>query len=82
MELSNEFVWLLEDSPKFIAGRINAATRRYLEELLPPLANAMVRRDDKNVEEHGLTESERKGGKVLPMYPPTLPPSTRRPSPS
>ncbi|KAM3572407.1 hypothetical protein VYU27_005582 [Nannochloropsis oceanica] len=43
MELSNEFVWLLEDSPKFIAGRINAATRRYLEELLPPLANAMVK---------------------------------------
>ena len=43
MELSNEFVWLLEDSPKFIAGRIHAATRRYLDELLPPLANAMVK---------------------------------------
>ena len=43
MEMVSEFVWLLEDSPHFIAGRATAAIRRYLDDLLPPLANAMVK---------------------------------------
>jgi hypothetical protein len=34
---------ILEDSPRFIAGRANAAVRRYLDDLLPPLAGAMVK---------------------------------------
>ena len=44
MELVDELCWILEDSSRHIAGRIHAATQRYLSNLLPPLANAMVRR--------------------------------------
>ena len=43
MELVDELCWILEDSSRHIAGRIHAATQRYLSNLLPPLANAMVR---------------------------------------
>ena len=41
MELANEFVWILEDSPRFIAGRIEAAIARYRNGLLPPLMKAI-----------------------------------------
>lgn len=44
MELVDELCWILEDSSRHIAGRIHAATQRYLSNLLPPLANAMVMR--------------------------------------
>ena len=30
------YIWLFEDSPAFIAGRIVAAARRYLDTVLPP----------------------------------------------
>ena len=30
------YIWLPEDSPTFIAGRIDAAARRYLDTVLPP----------------------------------------------
>jgi len=36
------FIWLPEDSPEFIAGRIQAAAKRYLDTILPPLFGAMV----------------------------------------
>ncbi len=36
------FIWLPEDSPEFIAGRIEAAARRYLDSILPPFFGAMV----------------------------------------
>ncbi|GAA5189221.1 Orn/Lys/Arg decarboxylase N-terminal domain-containing protein [Ferrimonas gelatinilytica] len=35
-------IWLPEDSPKFIAGRIQAAAKRYLDSILPPFFGAMV----------------------------------------
>lgn len=41
MELANEFIWIFEDSPVFIAGRISAAIERYRKELLPPLMRAI-----------------------------------------
>ena len=41
MELANEFVWIMEDSPRFIAGRIEAAITRYRNVLLPPLMKAI-----------------------------------------
>ena len=41
MALANEFVWILEDSPRFIAGRIESAIARYRRELLPPLMKAI-----------------------------------------
>ena len=39
------FIWLPEDSPKFIAGRIKAAAKRYLDTVLPPFFGAMVNFD-------------------------------------
>ena len=36
------FIWQPEDSPAFIAGRIEAAARRYLDTILPPFFGAMV----------------------------------------
>lgn len=41
LSLANEFVWLYEDSPVFIAGRIEAAIARSRETLLPPLMAAI-----------------------------------------
>ncbi len=43
MEMVNEFVWMLEDAPTFIAGRVIAAMERYLDTLLPPFAAALLR---------------------------------------
>ena len=36
------YIWIPEDSPEFIAGRIDAAARRYLDTVLPPFFGAMV----------------------------------------
>jgi arginine decarboxylase len=40
--LSDELVWLLGDTAAFIAGRAQAAMDRYLEQLLPPYAAALM----------------------------------------
>lgn len=39
----NEYIWVMEDSPEFIAGRISAAARRYRDKLLPPFFGELVR---------------------------------------
>lgn len=41
MELVDEFVWLYEDSPVFVAGRVEAAIARFRKLLLPPLMKAI-----------------------------------------
>jgi len=38
----DELVWLLEDTPFFIAGRILAAMRRYREAIVPPFTKALI----------------------------------------
>lgn len=38
----NEYIWVMEDTPEFIAGRINAAAKRYRERLLPPFFKELV----------------------------------------
>jgi len=43
MEMVDEFVWTLEDTASFVGGRVEAAIRRYLEVLLPPLASALMK---------------------------------------
>ncbi|HVS22247.1 MAG TPA: Orn/Lys/Arg decarboxylase N-terminal domain-containing protein [Gammaproteobacteria bacterium] len=43
--LADEFVWLLDDVPDFLAGRAVAAIERYVEGLLPPFAAALARYD-------------------------------------
>src|SRR3954468_11372382 len=37
----DEFIWTLEDTAAFVSGRVEAAARRYIEELLPPFAAAL-----------------------------------------
>jgi len=37
-----EYFWILEDTTEFIAGRIDAAARRYRDRLLPPFFNSLV----------------------------------------
>lgn len=39
----DDFIWLLEDSPQFISGRIEAAIGRYCQKLLPPMFDALVK---------------------------------------
>jgi arginine decarboxylase len=38
---SHEYIWIFEDSPLFIAGRIVAAIRHYRSNLMPPLMKAV-----------------------------------------
>lgn len=40
MGLADEFLWMLEDTAPFVAGRVLAAIERYLERLLPPFTDA------------------------------------------
>ncbi len=42
MEMVNEYIWTLEDTAAFVGGRVVAASRRYLEVMLPPLAAALM----------------------------------------
>jgi arginine decarboxylase len=42
LERTREVVLVLEDTPAFIAGRIDFAWRRYVETLLPPFFGALV----------------------------------------
>jgi arginine decarboxylase len=42
MEKVSDFVWLLEDTPAFIAGRIVAAMGRYRRQLFPPFTSALA----------------------------------------
>jgi arginine decarboxylase len=43
--LTDEFIWILEDTASFISGRVEAAIERYLQNLLPPFAAALARYD-------------------------------------
>lgn len=43
--LSDEFIWILDDTTSFIGGRVQAAIERYLQTLLPPFAAALARYD-------------------------------------
>ena len=43
--LSDEFIWILEDTAAFICGRVQASIERYLANLLPPYAAALARYD-------------------------------------
>ena len=43
MEQVDEFIWTLEDTAAFVGGRVAAASRRYLELMMPPLAAALMK---------------------------------------
>ncbi|USD20021.1 arginine decarboxylase [Microbulbifer variabilis] len=42
LELANDFIWILEDTPTFIGGRIQGAIRRYSQAVLPPMFAALT----------------------------------------
>ena len=39
----SEYIYIMDDTPEFIAGRITAAAKRYKQTLLPPFFGALVR---------------------------------------
>src|SRR5688572_25075992 len=39
----DEFIWTLEDTAAFVGGRVDAAIRRYLAVMMPPLAAALMK---------------------------------------
>ncbi len=43
MEEADELIWLLQDTPFFIAGRIIAATNRYRDQLKAPFLKALMK---------------------------------------
>jgi arginine decarboxylase len=43
MRHADDFIWLLEDTSDFVAGRILAAVRRYRAQVLPPMFGALAR---------------------------------------
>ncbi|PWK87431.1 ornithine decarboxylase /response regulator receiver protein [Lentzea atacamensis] len=45
-EVVSGYVWLLEDTPDFIAGRIGVAALRYLDGVLPPFFRELRRFED------------------------------------
>ena len=45
MSLADEFIWILEDTPSFISGRVQGAIDRYANALLPPYFAALMRYD-------------------------------------
>ncbi|HQT64048.1 MAG: arginine decarboxylase [Acidocella sp. 20-57-95] len=42
IQQADDFIWLMEDTIDFIAGRIQAAIRRYQDQMLPPMFRALV----------------------------------------
>ena len=60
LKLANEFIWLMEDTSTLIAGRVEAAIRRYRENLLPPMFAAMLRQA--NVHEYAFGTPGHLGG--------------------
>lgn len=43
MQQADDFIWLLDDTPDFISGRIVAAMERYRNQVLPPMFGALAR---------------------------------------
>ncbi len=42
IQQADDFIWLMEDTVAFIAGRVQAAVRRYQDQMLPPMFRALV----------------------------------------
>jgi arginine decarboxylase len=42
LKLANEFIWLTEDTPTLMAGRVAASIQRYRDNLLPPMFSAVL----------------------------------------
>jgi arginine decarboxylase len=66
-EKVDEFVWLLEDTAEFVAGRVMAAINRYQAQLLPPYARAMA--NYSQIREHSWSAPGHQGGIAFTKLP-------------
>ena len=66
-EIVEEFVWLLEGSADFVAGRVVAAMARYREQILPPYARALA--NYSLVREHSWSAPGHQGGMAFTKLP-------------
>ena len=66
-EMVDEFVWLLEDTAEFVAGRVMAAILRYQAQILPPYARAMAHYSQ--VREHSWSAPGHQGGIAFTKLP-------------
>ena len=67
LKLATEFIWLTEDSTTLVAGRVEAAMRRYRENLLPPMFASMLRQA--NVHEYAFGTPGHLGGAAFRKTP-------------
>ena len=63
----DEFVWLLEDTADFVAGRVLAAIHRYQAQLLPPYARVLA--DYARLREHSWSAPGHQGGIAFTKHP-------------
>ena len=66
-EMVDEFVWLLEDTSEFVAGRVMAAVHRYTSQILPPFARAIA--DYAMLREHSWSAPGHQGGIAFTKIP-------------
>jgi arginine decarboxylase len=66
-EMVDEFVWLLEDTADFVAGRVLAAIHRYEAQLLPPYARVLA--DYAMLREHSWSAPGHQGGIAFTKHP-------------
>ena len=66
-EMVDEFIWLLEDTADFVAGRVFAAIHRYQGQLLPPYARALA--DYAQLREHSWSAPGHQGGVAFTKHP-------------
>jgi arginine decarboxylase len=66
-EMVDEFVWLLEDTADFVAGRVMAAIERYRSQLLPPYARALA--SYAQLREHSWSAPGHQGGIAFTKLP-------------
>lgn len=66
-QMVDEFVWPLEDSADFIAGRVLAAVRRYMAQILPPYARVLA--EYGRLREHSWSAPGHQGGIAFTKHP-------------
>jgi arginine decarboxylase len=66
-EMVDEFVWLLDDTADFMAGRVMAAIRRYQAQLLPPYARVLA--EYAMLREHSWSAPGHQGGIAFTKLP-------------
>ncbi len=66
-ETIDEFVWLLDDTVDFTAGRVSAAIQRYQDALLPPYAKTLA--DYARLREHSWSAPGHQGGIAFTKLP-------------